>query len=357
MHMKPKVSIICITYNQEKYITKTLDSFLMQKTDFNFEVLVHDDASTDGTVGIIKKYQKKFPDVIKPIFEKENQYSKMNWYFINDMYVNAKGKYIAVCEGDDYWTYEYKLQKQVDFLEKNKSYTLCFHKTRIFFENNERKEQISPQITDAKYFNTTNLLKDNFIHTCSVMYRAQNYDDLPDYIMPQDLYVHLYHASKGKIGFINEVMSAYRRQPNGVWWGSHKNMDDIYIKYNTMLVSFYLELQKLFSDSKNYLAIINNHLTHLLNRLSYLDKKQGSELMLKTIHDYPNAVAEYIINRNKMIHQYSNEITKLANANKGLKDDIYSLGKIIEQHESEIITIKSTKAYRLDRKLKKIAHK
>ena len=107
-----KVSVICIAYNHEKYISRTLDSFLEQKTNFAYEILVHDDASTDKTAEIIKKYAEKH-DCIVPILEEENQHSKPNVRMIGDCCLpKARGQYIAVCEGDDYWVDENKLQKQ-----------------------------------------------------------------------------------------------------------------------------------------------------------------------------------------------------------------------------------------------------
>ena len=121
----PMVSICCITYNHENYIKKALDGFLMQKTNFAFEILINDDASTDGTTNIIRSYESKYPDMIKPIYQIENQYSKgirSIYGFFN--FPRAKGKYIAMCEGDDYWIDPNKLQTQVDFLENNEDYGL-----------------------------------------------------------------------------------------------------------------------------------------------------------------------------------------------------------------------------------------
>ncbi len=123
---KPLVSIACITYNHEKFIQETLEGFLMQKTDFPYEILIHDDASTDETVNIIKRYHRQYPDLIKPVFQTENQWSKLP-VGINARFnfPRAQGKYIAFCEGDDRWTDPYKLQKQIDFLEKHSEYILC----------------------------------------------------------------------------------------------------------------------------------------------------------------------------------------------------------------------------------------
>ena len=120
------VSIRCITYNHEPYIRQCLDGFVMQKTNFRFEAIVHDDASTDGTAAIIREYAEKYPDIIKPIFETENQYSKRDGSLDRIMDAACTGKYIAFCEGDDYWTDPLKLQKQVDILEKAPQYGLVY---------------------------------------------------------------------------------------------------------------------------------------------------------------------------------------------------------------------------------------
>jgi glycosyltransferase involved in cell wall biosynthesis len=121
------VSICCTAYNHAKFISDCLDGFLLQKTNFNFEVLIHDDASTDGTQDIIKAYQAKYPNIIKPIFQTENQYSKGVKPFIKYLSPASQGKYIALCEGDDYWTDPLKLQKQVDYMESHSECVLTYH--------------------------------------------------------------------------------------------------------------------------------------------------------------------------------------------------------------------------------------
>lgn len=124
---KPLVSICCITYNHAPFIRQCLEGFLMQKTNFPIEILIHDDCSTDGTTEIVKEYAAKYPDLIFPLYETENQYSKPNHLLLDFYnYRRARGKYIAYCEGDDYWTDPLKLQKQVDFMEANPEYSLCW---------------------------------------------------------------------------------------------------------------------------------------------------------------------------------------------------------------------------------------
>ncbi len=128
---RPLLSISCATYNHENFIKDCLDGFVMQKTNFNFEVLIHDDASTDNTANIIREYEQKYPDIIKPIYQTENQYSKGKPISATFNWPRAQSKYIALCEGDDYWTDPNKLQKQVDFLEANPDYMMCFHNAEI----------------------------------------------------------------------------------------------------------------------------------------------------------------------------------------------------------------------------------
>ena len=121
----PLVSIQCITYNHEEYIKDAIEGFLIQETNFPVEILIHDDASTDRTADIIREYELKYPHLFKPIYQKENQYSKKKGVITRIQNERVKGKYIAKCEGDDYWTDPLKLQKQVDFMEENLEYVAC----------------------------------------------------------------------------------------------------------------------------------------------------------------------------------------------------------------------------------------
>ena len=144
---KPLVSIKCITYNQEKYIAQCLDGFLMQETNFPFEVIVHDDASTDATATIIKEYEKKYPSIIKPIYELENQYSKHDDSLLRIIDSHMRGKYIATCEGDDYWCEKDKLQKQFDFLEEHVEYFAVGHLTKAIDANGD---ELSDSFVNSK---------------------------------------------------------------------------------------------------------------------------------------------------------------------------------------------------------------
>jgi len=162
------VSITCITFNHVKYLKKCLNGFLMQKTNFPFEIIIHDDASTDGTTEIIKKYKKKYPNLIQPIYQTQNKYSKGYKIAHEFVYPKAQGKYIAICEGDDYWTDPYKLQKQVDFLENNPDYNICGTMVKAIDEKGIEHPHNSRKTGEIIL---DDILRRNQFATCSVVFR------------------------------------------------------------------------------------------------------------------------------------------------------------------------------------------
>ena len=166
-----KVSVICVTFNQKRFIAQALDGFVMQKTDFSFQVLVGDDASTDGTTDVVIEYAKKYPDIIKPVLHSQNVGAFKNSLSV---YQAAKTEYVALCDGDDYWTDPLKLQKQVDFLEAHPDYAICFHPVTVHWDDGSKPDSVFP--SEKKRFNKSelvlnHLLKRNFIQTNSVMFR------------------------------------------------------------------------------------------------------------------------------------------------------------------------------------------
>lgn len=308
--MKPKLSILCITYNHEKFIRQTLDSFVMQKTNFPFEVLVHDDASTDKTADIIREYEKKYPDIIRPIFQKENQFSKGIDVMRHFVFPKIQGEYVAICEGDDFWTDENKLQKQVDFLEKNPKMSVCFHPVRVFWEDGSHPESIFP--TPDFRFNKEvlfleDLLKHNFIQTNSVVYRwrLKGKEDLvPDGILPGDYFLHLLHAQVGLIGFLPDVMSAYRRHAGGTWTGAGVT-DDWFKRCALPHLAFYRAVEKQFDCDKKL------EMTDMLSRafMSFLRCKEWDKL--KKLSDlYPKIYQIALKNFEEKLRPHSNKYQK-----------------------------------------------
>lgn len=218
------LSICCLAYNHEPFIRQCLDGFVMQKTNFNFEILINDDASTDGTADIIREYEIKYPDIIKPIYQKENQYSKGVPVFINLLSL-AQYKYIAVCEGDDYWTDPNKLQKQVDFMEANYDYSVCAHETLVVNEKTNSApiffRDFPSNAFKGRYKNIYTI-EDTFesilYHTSSVLMRNIGFQDLSFFsnIVSVDNVLTSYCASFGKIYVLDDVMSVYRINQNGI---------------------------------------------------------------------------------------------------------------------------------------------
>jgi len=225
---KPLVSICCTTFNHESYIEDALEGFVNQKTNFHYEVLIHDDASTDRTAEIIKEYEKKYPNLIKPIYQKENQYSKGLIINRTFNYSRAIGKYIALCEGDDYWIDPSKLQKQIDYMEDNPECSFCFTNGKIIDVEDKNKERIFIPYTieNTKYFTGKSKCYDvgelallGFIPTATFIFRKKILEDTPEFYNKKypggDLKLKLYATSHGYAYFINDVTSVYRTNVKG----------------------------------------------------------------------------------------------------------------------------------------------
>ncbi len=288
------VSVLCITYNQVKYIAQTIESFLAQDLKAKFEIIIHDDASNDGTQEIIEKYRKAYPSIITVSIEEDNQYSKGDLTFMHWIYKNARGKYLVWCEGDDYWTDKSKLRKQIDFLESNPGYNLCFHPVRIHYEDNTKPDEVYPNIGKKNRFDVNELIRRNFIHTCSVMYRRKEYAEFPNRILPLDWYYHLYHAKGGKIGFITDVMAVYRRHPGGVWWESQGKMDQLMEAHGVEWLGLYVAMRKLFQTEPKRRKIIENSIVSHYHSLARVDHKLKTELVLEAAKSYPEAAELFI---------------------------------------------------------------
>lgn len=217
----PLVSISCITYNHEPYIAQALDGFLMQKTSFPFEILIHDDASTDRTADIIREYEKKFPEIIKPLYEEENQWIKGRRGSSEFNFPRAKGKYIALCEGDDYWVSSEKLQRQFDFMENHLDYSMCFSNAIINYDGLETKE-ITPNIKKTKTIKPSEIIQNGgmFVPSPSIFYRREILENYPEYnsqCWVGDYPLQIYCAMKGKIYFFNDSLVVYRSNSVGSW--------------------------------------------------------------------------------------------------------------------------------------------
>jgi len=252
----------------------------MQKTNFAFEVLIHDDASTDKTADIIRDYEAKYPEILKPIYQKENQYSKGINPGTKFLFPRARAKYIALCEGDDYWTDPYKLQKQVDFLEANQEYSMCFHKVDYVDELNDIIE-FEDYNKDTKTTTTfEDLCKSNYINTCSNLFRNNelitNWPSALADCFPGDWVLNLLMCGKnGLIYMLEEKMASYRIHSQGIWSKQKKDAK----KLELISTSKY-KVYKYFDKNKTLKRTLSIGFIRLSNQ-AFIEKKYGLYLRSK----------------------------------------------------------------------------
>lgn len=216
-----KVSVVCMAYNHEDYISDALESFLMQKTDFSFEILIHDDASTDRTQEIIKEYENKYPEIVKPIYQNENQFSKKVSIEYN-LHKLANGKYIAFCEGDDYWTDPLKLQKQVDYMEVHPETSMCIHAAKQVDAKTKKKIAGIRPFKESRSMTVAEVIEGggDFFATNSIVYSKEKMEEWPDFFFNAvvgDYPLVIIGALRGNFYYMDEDMSAYRINREGSW--------------------------------------------------------------------------------------------------------------------------------------------
>lgn len=215
------VSIICNAYNHESYIRDALDGFVMQKTNFAFEILIHDDASTDKTADIIREYEAKYPNLIKPIYQTENQYSKGIGAPRIYQESRVKGKYIAFCEGDDYWTDPLKLQRQYDALEAHPGVDICAHAAiAVEADTGNALRYISPENHET-ILSASDVINGGggYVATASLMYRAALNDNPPSFrqLMRLDYTLQIHGSLRGGMIYLPDCMCVYRVMSKGSW--------------------------------------------------------------------------------------------------------------------------------------------
>lgn len=275
--IKPLVSIIVITYNHKNYIKQCLDSILMQTTNFTYEILLGDDDSNDGTREICVEYAKKHPDKVRLfLHHRENNIfiggkptGRFNYVYC--LY-KSKGQYVAVCEGDDYWTDTLKLQKQVDFLEENKDINLCFHKGSILKKGKMELHSI-PSPFEYQAFHFVELLRNyNFITTASVLYRKPNKFEIPNWFLTSpfgDLSLYKIITEGKSIQCLNEIMSVYRVHDQGLYSGLSKlNALNNYFNFYNLI---YKALSK---EEKKVLILKRKEVVFKISKLKFSKKWQ-----------------------------------------------------------------------------------
>ena len=213
-----KVSVLMITYNQDQFVGQAIESVLSQQVDFEYELVIGEDCSTDRTREIVASFGAKFPDRIRLLLPKSNLGMQENF---KATLAACSGQYVAVLEGDDYWTSPLKLKRQVEFLDAHSDCAICFHSVVRSWPG--QPESILPE---SRYqqdrYTTRDLLFFNFIPTCSVVFRRGLFGELPDWMGTlgfSDWPIHILNSECGSIGFINQTMGVYRIHSEGAWSG------------------------------------------------------------------------------------------------------------------------------------------
>lgn len=280
---KPLVSVLIQTYQHANFIKQCLDGILMQQTNFPFEIILGEDESTDGTREICKAYSEKYPDKINLFLRSRKDVIYINgnptgrYNFIENLKA-AQGKYIALCEGDDYWTDPLKLQKQVDFLEVNPEYGICFHESEVIWDDAYENKQ-SIKLNSEFYWNRmepeksvytiTDVFNGPFMATASVIFRKKDPVDFPDWFFKAasgDITLYALILNDNKIKFINEIMCAYRRHEGGIT----KFHRSSYIILNRIETLINLN----FHFKNKYIKQIEQATNAYLNDLNYLNPKE-----------------------------------------------------------------------------------
>ncbi len=240
------ISVCCIVYNQKDYINDMLSGILSQKFNGNYEIIIHDDASTDGTVDVLKEYKEKYPDKIKLVLEEENKYKDGGKMFYLTA-VHAKGKYIAICEGDDYWCDDYKLQKQYDYLEKNNEVTYICHAAYMKIFKKERMVDFNTYNENQEVDLNEVLRKGLNFPTASLIVKKDIFDNLPEFYLKspvEDEPLKLLCLSKGKGYYINEKMCVYRKNHPGSWNINVKAQTEKRLKHHEEKKKMYIEFNE-----------------------------------------------------------------------------------------------------------------
>ena len=247
-----KVSIICNAYNHEDYIKHALDGFVSQKTNFKFEILVHDDASTDNTPNIIREYEKKYPNLIFPIYQTENQYSK-NPKLIFDIQVSrVRGQYIALCEGDDFWTDPYKLQKQFNALENNNNIDICATGYKLVEPDTYKFISSKSLSANAKLFTIEDVILGGggFVGTPTLFYRAAVEKNRMRFFnnLHYDYSLQISGALKGGILYLPDCTACVTVFSKNSWTSRMAQNPDKKIKFNKKVI----EMLRQFDEDTNF---------------------------------------------------------------------------------------------------------
>ena len=313
MNEEIEVTGYCFTYNHVDFIRDALDGFVNQKTSFKYQIIVFDDASTDGTREIVEAYAQKYPEIIIPILPSENTYSKNLPRLKMFIEPHIKGKYITICEGDDYWCDENKLQKQYDVLNNRKDCVACVHNT-VFWNVKNGKKSVGYQTKNNRILQIPGVLKEGGAeyHTSSLMFRREYY------FIPEGFFIHsvgdypraVYLALSGHIFYLKDVMSVSRRNVNGSWTSRQSKSDKIRVLEDSIDMlkyadkyshyQFHTIINHIIKEKELYICVNNGDKTSIKkykNVLRRMNKKERLKIYIKVYFPHLFSVFQKINNR------------------------------------------------------------
>ncbi len=286
-NIQPLVAILCLVYNHEPYLRDCFDGFVLQQTSFPFVVIVHDDASTDNSAAIIREYETKYPHIFMPIYEESNVYSVGGFDALSQIMNQAidtyGAKYIALCEGDDYWIDPNKLQKQVDVLEIHSNYAMCYTNYVTVDHHNNPISWTNKDINIARSKTgdiLPELLKGNFVQTCTILYRCDVCKD-SEFLARLDYEYALQNAINGECVFLNDITACYRIQPNSAIHTLNEQLQcitiDIWRRYVDRYVNR-IEFHRTFFKHIHIMSIVSARMISMLR-----SKNQNEKEVVDTI--------------------------------------------------------------------------
>lgn len=300
---KPLVSICCISYNQEHYIKDALEGFVMQKTEFPFEVVISDDCSKDKTREVIAEYKEKYPKLFRDISPNKNIGAFANFTYVQE---HAIGKYVAICEGDDYWTDALKLQKQVDFLESHQDFSMCCHGADVTNETSRHIDSACEHMTSREYF-PDDAFPTWQIPTASIVYRRDEVMQYPVKRMQDftalDVVLILQCMHVGRVWGMAEHMSVYRMNPGGLTSQKNTMFDRLKMcKHYEALLGNFPKINKDYCH--RYIAMI--HYTNFRQAKGFKKKVKSLWKAIKNKPEYVvrKALKLQVQPRNDLFYQY-----------------------------------------------------
>jgi glycosyltransferase involved in cell wall biosynthesis/tetratricopeptide (TPR) repeat protein len=300
---RPKLSVVTTTHDQEAYVRDAFDSFVSQEIDFPMEIIVADDASTDATPAIIHEYADRYPHLFRPILRTKNLGLNRN---LVDALSRARGTYIALCEGDDYWIDPLKLSKQVAFLDRHPETAVCFHPVRVIWEDGRAEDEEFPPVSWRHDLSLDALIRRNFIQTNSVVYRRlPHYRDIPADVMPLDHYLHVRHAFHGNIEMLLETMAVYRRHSQGMWNNQVEDPQKFWLLFGGGHVATYDAMIDLAAGDPVREELIGEVADWIFGQIGNVPGPEGHAALLDSIAEHPRCAML------ALQHRWANDLDRL----------------------------------------------